>query len=360
MNRINISMSLNKNEALLITSKPNIYHFSKIDADGGVFLFLTRRQKFMFADARVMRATAKIARSFTLVEIDKESADWWRNLLRQNRIKIIYFEPRDLTYHKLSKFRKMSRRLAQLKPSKIDFQALRSQKNKQELGCIKKAARITQDILKEVVKIIRRQSQISEFDLMLEIHKQSLHRGCNKLAFPPIVAFGRNTRLPHHCPSRFRQLKRGDMVLIDMGVKYKNYCSDITRTFFTSPPTSIQAEIYNKVLTVQSQVIKKIKAGAAASKLYNDGCAEFGKLSSHFIHGLGHGVGLEIHEHPNLKQKSPDILKSGQVLTVEPGLYFSWGGIRIEDMAAVNQNSCEVLTKFASPMFDNKPNFLLC
>lgn len=338
-------MNLNKNEALLITSKPNIYYFFKIDADDGVFLLLTKCQKFVFADARFIKAASKIARGFTSIQIDKESAGWWRDLLLQKRIKNIYFEQHNLSYARLVKFRKMSHGLAKLKPSKIDLQALRSQKNKQELICIKRAVRITEDILKEINKIIRQKSKVSEFDIVLEIHKQALNRGCESIAFPPIVAFGRNAGIPHHQPSRFRYLKRGDLVLIDLGVKYHNYCADLTRTFFTAPPTSKQTEIYNKVLAVQSQVIKKIKAGAAASKLYNDACGGFGLLAPHFTHDLGHGVGLEIHEHPNLKQKSPDILKSGQVLTVEPGLYFSWGGVRIEDIVVVDQNGCEVLTR---------------
>ncbi|MBU1906503.1 MAG: aminopeptidase P family protein [Candidatus Omnitrophica bacterium] len=345
--RKNNLMNLNKTEALLITSHANIYHFSKIDADGGVFLLLAQNQKFVFADSRFIKGAAKIAREFMPVATDKNNIDWWRNLLKKRKIKTIYFEPHNLTYYKLSKFRKMSRGLARLAPLKIDFQALRSQKNKQELVCIKKAVRITEGILKEINKIIRHQSKISEFDIMLEIYKQALNRGCDKLAFPPIVAFGKNTGIPHHCPSRFRRLRRGDMVLIDLGVKYKNFCADLTRTFFTAPPTSVQIEIYNKVLAVQSQVIKKIKAGAVASKLYDDGCTGFGPLAPNFTHNLGHGVGLEIHEYPNLKQKSPDILKSGQVLTIEPGLYFPWGGGRLEDMVAVNQNGCEVLTRFS-------------
>lgn len=338
-------MNLNKDEALLITSRANIYHFSKIDADGGVFLLLTRRQKFVFSDARFIKGAIRIAREFIPVATDKNDIDWWRGLLKKLKIKTIYFEPHNLSYARLVKFRKMSHGLARLKPSKIDLQALRSQKNKQELVCIKRAVRITEDILKEINKIIRQKSKVSEFDIVLEIYKQALNRGCESLAFPPIAAFGRNTGIPHHQPSRFRCLKRGDMVLIDLGVKYHNYCADLTRTFFTSSPTSKQTEIYNKVLAVQSQAIKKIKAGAAASKLYDGACAGFGALAPHFTHDLGHGVGLEIHEHPNLKQKSPDILKSGQVLTVEPGLYFSWGGVRIEDMVMVEKNGCEVLTK---------------
>ncbi|MEK9165421.1 MAG: M24 family metallopeptidase [Patescibacteria group bacterium] len=341
-------MNLNKNEALLITSKPNVYHFSKIDAESGVFLLLTMRQKFVFANALFIKEAVKIAREFIPVATDKNDINWWRDLLKKLKIKTIYFEPHNLSYARLIKFRKMSQGLARVAPSKIDLQALRSQKNKQEFVCIKRAVRITEDILKEINKIIRQKSKVSEFDIALEIYKQALNRGCESLAFPPIVAFGRNTGIPHHYPSRFRRLKRGDMVLIDLGVKYKNFCADLTRIFFTAPPTSRQIEIYNKVLAVQSQSIKKIKSGVAASKLYDGACAGFGRLAPHFTHNLGHGVGLEIHEHPNLKQKSPDVLKSGQVLTIEPGLYFSWGGVRIEDMVVVNQNNCEVLTKYSA------------
>jgi Xaa-Pro aminopeptidase len=225
---------------------------------------------------------------------------------------------------------------------------MNNQKNKQKLFYTTKAAKITEKILRRIIKICQQkglQQKISEYELAMEIYKQAINRGCPKLAFPPIVAFGSNTRVPHHQPNRFRYLKRGDMILIDLGVKYQNYCADLTRTFFTAPPSTGHAEIYQKVLLAQKQAIKKIKAGAQASKLYSDVCNGFGSLASHFTHGLGHGVGLKIHQRPNLKERSPDILKSGQILTVEPGLYFSWGGVRIEDLVAVRTDSCHILAK---------------
>ncbi|HBH46178.1 MAG: hypothetical protein A2445_05875 [Candidatus Jacksonbacteria bacterium RIFOXYC2_FULL_44_29] len=343
-------MIFKSSEALLITSRPNIYHFSKIDVSGGVFLLLAKQKKFVFADARFIRGAARIAHGFIPIATDKTDFSWWRQLLKRQEIKTVFFEPFDLTYYQLQKFRKISRGLAELKPTKVDLRVLRSQKSQTELAKIKKALSATEEIVGEIVKICRAgvfgKRKVSEYDLSCAIHHQAFLRGLPHLAFAPIVAFGKNTGIPHHQPARTRQLKKGDMILLDLGVKYHNYCSDLTRVFFTASPTSRQAEVYQKVLLAQEAALKKIKAGVKASSLYDEVNKIFGTQIAHFTHGLGHGVGLEIHEHPSLKLESRDQLSNAQVITVEPGLYFSWGGVRIEDMVVVRENSAQNLTKW--------------
>jgi Xaa-Pro aminopeptidase len=342
--------NLKNSESLIISSSPNVYYYSGIRAEGGVFLLFTARNKFVCADARFIKEAARVARGFIPLATDKKDANWWKDALKKHRIKTVYFEPFDFTYYKLGAFRRLSRSVAVLKPSAIDFRALRSIKNARELFCIRRAVRIAEEILVEIKQLCLRRGRSkpapTERDLVLEIHKRALLRGCEELAFSPIVAFGRNSGIPHHQSSSRRRLKKGDMVLIDMGVKYRGYCSDITRTFFTAPPPAKQVEVYNRVLSAQTSAIALIKNGVKASEAYQAAVVELGGLAPHITHGLGHGVGLEIHEHPNLKPKSPDILRTGQVITVEPGLYFNWGGVRIEDMVVVEKNSCAMLTAF--------------
>ncbi len=348
--------NLKNSEVLIISSFPNIYYYSGIRGEGGVFLLFTARNKFVCADARFIKEASRVAPGFIPIATDKKDNNWWKDALKKNRIKTVYFEPFDFTYYKLSAFRRLSRSVAVLKPSQIDFRALRSIKNARELFCIKRAARIAEEILAEVKQLYLRcgssKPAPTERTLVLEIHKRALLRGCEELAFPPIVAFGANSGIPHHQSSAHRRLKKGDIVLIDMGVKYRGYCSDITRTFFTAPPTTRQAEVYNQVLAAQSAAIALIKHGVRASEVYDAALRKLGNFSTHFTHGLGHGVGLEIHEHPNLKPKSPDILRMGQVVTVEPGLYFNWGGVRCEDMVLVGEQSSTLLTQFEKSITD--------
>jgi len=340
-------MNLAKNQAFLITSDYNIYYYSKITVAQGVFLLLTKNQKFVFADARFIDQAKKIARNFTPITIDKEDQNWWRQLIKKKKIKTIYFEPDHLTYKKVLKFRRLSKKLAKFQPSPFNLQKIRSQKQKVEVAKIKQALKISEQILEDLVLIIKKNPNISEYDLVLEIYKQSFKYHCHNLAFKPIVAFGSHSGVAHHQSGQNCYLEKNNLILIDMGVKYQNYCADITRVFFNSAPTTRQAKVYQRVLKAQKLAISKIKPGQKASKLCQSVYNFFGsKLSDHFTHGLGHGVGLQIHEYPSLKQKSPDTIASGQIFTIEPGLYFSWGGVRIEDMIWVDNNQTKILTQF--------------
>lgn len=351
-----MKLSLKPSESLLITSRPNIFYFSGIDIAGGVFLLITRKRKYIFSDARFIKEAAKIARGCVPVAISKDDTKWWRKTLARHRIKTVYFEPHDATFAGLKRWRRLSRGVARVAPSMIDLRKFRSVKRSDELESIKKTISITETIMSEVVQHISKAlsggdvKRLSEHECALFIRSRALSYGCEELSFDPIIAFGKNSGVPHHRPSRARFLKKGDIALIDMGVKYRGYCADITRTFFTAPPGTRQTEIYNRVLASQTAAISRIKHGVRASDVYDAAERELGGLAPHFTHGLGHGVGVEIHEHPNLKPKSQDILQSGQVITVEPGLYFNWGGVRIEDVVVVQDDGAKRLTKFANDM----------
>jgi Xaa-Pro aminopeptidase len=158
-----------------------------------------------------------------------------------------------------------------------------------------------------------------------------------ELAFNPIVASGKNSSLPHYNAENIK-LRKGFCV-IDFGVKYKSYCSDITRTFYIGKPTKKEIEEYEKVLFVQEKCIKMIKQGTKAEKPYLFAKKELKNM----IHGLGHGVGVEIHESPNLLEGSKDILLKNMVFTIEPGNYNKYG-IRIEDTVLL-KSKAEILTR---------------
>lgn len=223
---------------------------------------------------------------------------------------------------------------------------IRAVKNKKELADIIKAQRIAERVLSDVLKELH--IGVTEVSIANFIKKSFVKYGAPILSFPPIVAFGKNTANIHHEPSASK-LKKGDMIMFDFGCTINHYCSDMTRTYFFGEPTARQKKVYLGVLRAQEMAIQKLekgekRAGNIDTIARNFLQKNFGSKS--FPHGLGHGVGTVIHEWPNFKPKSTDILPIGCVMTVEPGLYFkNWGGIRIEDMVLITKNSCINLTK---------------
>jgi Xaa-Pro aminopeptidase len=141
------------------------------------------------------------------------------------------------------------------------------------------------------------------------------------------------------------RLKKG-FCIIDFGVKYKGYHSDITRTIYLGNPSKKEITLYNLLLKIQKELIKKIKIGERCSQLYKDTLTLLDKYSDNFTHGLGHGLGLNIHELPNLTEKSEDIFMNNMVFTIEPGIYFqNKFGIRIEDDILIKNGKIQILTK---------------
>ena len=173
-------------------------------------------------------------------------------------------------------------------------------------------------------------------------------KGAEQVAFDLIVAAGENAALPHYQPGD-RMLKQGDLLLFDIGAKLDRYCADMTRVFSVGKPTARAQEIYDIVLAANKTGIAAASAGADAKVVdaaARDLIASKGH-SEHFQHGLGHGVGLEVHEGPRLSPMSTDKLQAGMTVTVEPGIYLpGFGGVRIEDLTVVTEDGCEVLTSF--------------
>ena len=226
-------------------------------------------------------------------------------------------------------------------------------------------------IVEMVFKLIRKEikkKDMTEHLLAQFIQTAGLKMGAEDLSFPAIVASGANAAIPHHVPSH-KPLKAGESIIIDFGFKYKNYCSDFTRTVFLKKVPKILEVAYNQVekayngsmqyidgtlLLKQKSPIKQLLAGDVYQKSV-DILAEK-KLDKYFIHSLGHGTGLEIHELPNLSPKSKDILKNGMVFSIEPGVYIpKVGGIRIEDLVYLESSK---IKKFISIPTQIKENIL--
>ncbi|MBO4538991.1 MAG: aminopeptidase P family protein [Clostridia bacterium] len=222
--------------------------------------------------------------------------------------------------------------------------SLRAVKTETEIGFIQKAQRITDKTFSDVLSYVKEDMTEKELDRIL---KSLLYQnGADDLAFDPIVAFGSNTSKPHAHPGDTR-LKKGDLITLDFGAKYNNYCSDMTRTVAFGEPDEEIKTIYETVLLAQQEAIASLHAGitgAEAQKIVTDIFEERG-VGEYFTHSLGHSLGIDIHENPCLSVRNNEPIPENAVTSVEPGLYFPKKfGVRIEDIVVFTKTGVRNLT----------------
>jgi len=221
---------------------------------------------------------------------------------------------------------------------------LRMVKDESEIEKIRRACEISSRCMELASELLG--EGLTEYEVKSEILREMLSLGGDGPAFDPIVASGPNSSKPHGV-YRNRMIERGDVVVIDLGVIYEGYCSDITRTFYLGPGSNEVSRVHQAVSEAKRRAEELIRIGVRASEIYH---AAHGVLASagyadYFLHALGHGVGIEIHEPPRLFRDSEEILTEGMVITVEPGVYFPKRfGVRIEDTILIKRDGVERLT----------------
>jgi Xaa-Pro aminopeptidase len=233
---------------------------------------------------------------------------------------------------------------------------LRGVKDADEIKAIKKSQKITDATFSMLLKYVK--PGMTEIEIAWIVEKFMRESGAQDISFPVIVASGPNSALPHAVPTN-RTINRKDILLFDMGCIVDGYCSDMTRTIFIGKPQDKMNFVYNGVLEAHLMVFELAKSGSKVAgidrksrKFIHDSLWKNkplmgdGKGQGRYEHGLGHGVGLEIHEEPVLSYKKKDVLKVGQVVTNEPGFYIEGeGGVRIEDIMLITKDGVESLTK---------------
>jgi Xaa-Pro aminopeptidase len=340
-------------EGYLISSPANSFYLNGFTGAIAPF-FLTSQKAYLMTDARYFNeAKEKCDKRCSVVNIKPSAAQLLAALAKKHKIKTVYFESEHLTYLRFLKYgaalkQALKPPLKQIsfKPSENFIAGFRASKTPQEVANIVKAQRIAEKALVIVTKNLK--AGQSEKEVAWQIEKIGRELGAEAVSFEPIIAFGANSAIPHH-QNTDKKLKKGNVVLLDIGFKYKGYCSDMTRMVFTAAPTPLQTKIYNLVLEAQEAAIKKIRAKAVACNIIDaiarDIIAKAG-YGKNFLHSLGHGVGLEIHEYPRLNDLECDPLPENSVVTVEPGIYLQNSfGVRIEDMVLVRGNKALNLTK---------------
>ena len=222
---------------------------------------------------------------------------------------------------------------------------LRKIKDKDEIKLMKKAAEITVAGLKAAIDALN--PGVREYEVAAEAEYAMRRAGAEGPAFETLVSSGPRAAYPHGWTTD-RTIRDGELVIIDLGAKYRGYCSDLTRTVVVGKPSQKQKRLYEAVLEAQRKAVEVLREGVDAKMVDAEAREALGKqgYSKYFVHGLGHGVGLEIHEPPKINPGSKEKLEAGNVVTVEPGVYIpGYGGIRIEDTVHVTRSGVEKLTE---------------
>jgi Xaa-Pro aminopeptidase len=328
-------------DSLIFFNMNNIRYLSGFTGSDGV-LILDENKKVLLVDGRYITQAKLEVADVEIVEY-KDKIKGIVQTIKGYNLKYIGFEAGSITVQ-------MYNQLIQALPDKVftplgdELKLLRAYKDEVEISLMKKAAEISSAAILSLIPEIK--SGCSEKNAALQLEIIARQFGADQLAFEAIVASGENSALPHARPTN-RRIRKGDLIVVDFGVKYNGYCSDETCTFAFGELTAEQKNAYQIVKKAHDRAITAVRAKAKAVDI--DQCARsvFGsKYRQYFSHGTGHGVGLEVHEAPRLASNSQDIMEAQMVVTVEPGLYLPghWG-IRIEDTVLVKENSCEKLTK---------------
>lgn len=345
-------------DALLLTHHANIEYLTDFKSSN-VFGLLIGKKMIVFTDGRYLEKAQSLGQvgkarigSFEVVDMGaKDFPQKLEKIQKGHRLTTLRYEADHLTVARLARLKKCFKNV-RWAPDEGTIEAERALKSKEEIRWIEKAQRISEQIFYSLKAALK--PGINELQIAQAIKTRAYTYGADEISFEPIVGFESHSSIPHH-ENTTRKLKKGDMILIDMGMFYHRYASDMTRMIFTKSPTTEQEKIYNLVLKAQTTAIEAMKPevhckklDAMARKIISD--AGYGET---FVHSLGHGIGREVHETPTLSARSKDILKAEMVITSEPGIYLPGKfGVRIEDMVAITPQGHRNLTRVPKTIRD--------
>lgn len=288
-----------------------------------------------------------------IVPTAREYAPALATLAQEHEWEKIGFESKYMSYWEHEQFREAGKREAEriytLQPFEQNaLETMRQVKQPYEIELLKHAIAITDETFAHICQWI--QPGMTEKEVQWEISRMMIVLGADAPAFESIVAAGQDGSMPH-AEAGQHQIQRGELITIDMGARYKGYCADMTRTICLGEPKEPRMrEVYEAVLDAMKTCEVGLHAGISgrtADALARDTLQKAG-LDEYFVHSIGHGVGLQVHEGPNLSRRAPEdmMLPVGSVVTVEPGVYIpGWTGTRVEDCVLIQENGAEVLTQ---------------
>jgi len=337
-------------DAVLIFSDINIRYLSNFSGHAATIL-LTDKVNYLITDYRYFEQAKEQASGFKVICRDRANqtlAALIIELLNHENCQTLLFESEHIN---VAQWQEITAQIAQETQVTQTIsmagtvEKLRMVKSAVEIATIKQAAEIADQALANILPLVK--EGITERELANELDYQMAKLGSEELSFATILLFGERSALPHGIPSN-RSLKQGDLILIDFGAVVNGYRSDMTRTFVFGKADTKQKHIYQLVQNAQQAAINKVTEGVSGEYLYQQSANIL--LNSDYKdyagEGLGHGVGLQLHEQPFLGPDCKTAIEQGCVITIEPGIYIpSWGGIRIEDDVVLTEHGLEILTQ---------------
>ena len=339
-----LQKNLKNNEAFIVYYGPSRFYLTGFNSSAGVVV-ITQNSADFIIDFRYYEKAKRVVKSCNVILSDK----LWQQIntiLRLQNIKTLYTETSTIALGEFAALKKNLSGVEVIDNNEIEkcLYRLRSVKDDQELAFMRQAQAITDDGFEYILDYIRPGKTEKAIALELEFYMR--RHGSEGIAFDFIVISGENTSLPHGTPTD-RVVRNGDFITMDFGAKFNGYCADMTRTVALGEISEKQKFVYDTVLNAQLEALKQIKVGAvckeidavARNLIYKAG------FEGCFGHGLGHSVGIEVHESPSFNLRDETKLQSGMVISVEPGIYLeNEFGVRIEDVICVNDSGYENLT----------------
>ncbi|MEN8135191.1 MAG: Xaa-Pro peptidase family protein [Thermodesulfobacteriota bacterium] len=351
LKRLKKSLQNRQLDALLVTQPNNRRYLSGFKADdmniaesSGALVIPRRGQPLLLTDFRYQLEAESEAAGFEVLVYKRGMLDLLKAVLADRGIKRLAFESHYFLHKTAGRLEEMTKKLGvESVPTSGLIERLRLCKSPTEIERIRAAVLLNEQVFQEVFGEL--ELGMTERQVAIKIETLMRKKGAAGPSFETIVAGGPNGAKPHAVPGD-RPLKAGEPIVIDMGLILAGYCSDMTRTVVLGEPDAKAREIFRLVRKAQKAGIKAIRAGVTGAEVdraarHIIAQAGYGKQ---FGHGLGHGVGLAVHEGPALSRRYKKKLRAGMVVTVEPGIYLpDWGGVRLENMVVVTDQGCEVL-----------------
>lgn len=334
-------------DGMLLVTDQNIRYLTGFTGSDS-FVLIAAKGNYFLTDGRYIEQAEHECQGFTIVN--------WRNpprrlsevvgeVVRDLDVGRLGFEKDHLSFELYDDLTKDLTKDAELVPTKGIVESFRYRKDEDEIQKIKKSCTIADNAFGKILDYIK--PGITERELATELEYYLKKSGAEAAGFETILISGARTSLLHGTPSN-KKVEYGDILLMDFGARYEGYIADMTRTIGVGRANEKQRHIYETVKETQETAIDSIKAKVEAKAVYEAAKRVIEKAGyiEFYYTGLGHGVGLVVHEEPFLKPTSQDILDRNCVITVEPGIYIPrWGGVRIEDMVLITEEGCELLTQ---------------
>ncbi len=327
-----------------VTSPENVFYLSGFTGFGDARLLIGRENAWLITDSRYTVQAGEQCPDYTLLSAGAENPAVLMEILKNNNISVIGFENERIAYKDYI-ILKNQFEFADLVELNGYFTAIRDVKEKMEIHFIEKACAIACASLKEILDLIR--PGAAEADLAAELEYRMKKNGASDRSFDTIVASGARSAMPHGVASN-KKIENGDAVTIDFGCIYRQYCSDMTRTFFVGKPDPKLETIYRIVYEAQAAAVEGYRPGMTGAQLdrISREIITAEGYGPNFGHSLGHGVGIEIHEGAAIGPRNDRAIRTNTVFSIEPGIYVEHlGGVRIEDLVVSEEDGLRILTE---------------